>query len=154
MRDALAPQSLRAQLQNFAFTRGQILRRRLFFHKVFRFALICSEESPPAGTTDAPPGDLILLPAASWGRDRPVQEIGAATVRRIGFGGQRRRFYLEEYDAMRRPNGEYELKIHYDNDEDLDEVVSELLSDIAYDADDRHCFSESEARIEGADRHW
>jgi len=63
-------------------------------------------------------------------------------------------FYLEEYDPRRRPNGEYELKVPYDTDEDLDEAVSELLSDIACDAGDRHCFSESEARMEGTDRHW
>jgi DNA invertase Pin-like site-specific DNA recombinase len=62
--------------------------------------------------------------------------------------------YLAEYDARRRPNGEYELKVPYDTDEDLDEAVSELLSDIACDADDRHCFSESEARMDGTDRHW
>jgi DNA invertase Pin-like site-specific DNA recombinase len=62
--------------------------------------------------------------------------------------------YLEDYDARRRPNGEYELKVPYDTDKDLDEAVSELLSDIACDADDHHCFSESEARMEGTDRHW
>ena len=63
-------------------------------------------------------------------------------------------FYLDEYDAKRRPNGDYELKVPYDNDEDLDETVNELLSDIACDAEDRHCFSESDARIEGIDRYW
>jgi DNA invertase Pin-like site-specific DNA recombinase len=63
-------------------------------------------------------------------------------------------FYLEEYDAKRRPNGEYELKVPYESDEDLNNIVNELLSDIACDADDRHCFSESDARMEGADRHW
>ena len=63
-------------------------------------------------------------------------------------------FYLDEYDVQRRPNGEYALKVPYDSDEELDEAVNELLSDIASDADDRHCFSESEARMEGADRHW
>lgn len=63
-------------------------------------------------------------------------------------------FYLDEYDAQRRPNGEYELKVSYDSDDELDETVNELLSDIASDADDRHCFSESEARMEDADRHW
>lgn len=63
-------------------------------------------------------------------------------------------FYLEKYDAKRRPNGEYELKVPYDSDEDLDNIVNELLSDIACDADDRHCFSESDARMEGAERHW
>lgn len=63
-------------------------------------------------------------------------------------------FYLEDYDAKRRPNGDYELKVPYDTDEDLDEAMSELLSDIACDADDRHCFSESEAHMEGTDRHW
>ncbi|WP_045226966.1 recombinase family protein [Methyloterricola oryzae] len=62
--------------------------------------------------------------------------------------------YLEEYAAKRRPNGEYELKVPYANDKELDEAMNELLSDIANDADDRHCFSESEARMEGTDRHW
>ncbi len=38
-------------------------------------------------------------------------------------------FYLEEYDAKRRPNGEYELKVPYDSDEDLDSSVNELLSE-------------------------
>lgn len=63
-------------------------------------------------------------------------------------------FYLNEYDAKRRPSGEFELKIPYDGEEDLDSIVNELLSDIACDADDRHCFSESDARMEGTDRHW
>ena len=63
-------------------------------------------------------------------------------------------FYLEEFDVTRRPNGEYELKVPYESDEDLDEAMNELLSDIASDADDRHCFSESDARMEGHDRHW
>ena len=63
-------------------------------------------------------------------------------------------FYLEEFDVTRRPNGEYELKVPYESDEDLDEAVNELRSDIASDADDRHCFSESDARMEGHDRHW
>lgn len=30
----------------------------------------------------------------------------------------------------------------------------ELLSDIASEADDRNCFSESDARMVGTDRHW
>lgn len=63
-------------------------------------------------------------------------------------------FYLAEYDAQRRPNGEYELKIPYDSNEDLDNAVNEILNDIACGADDRHCFSESDARMEGTDRHW
>lgn len=44
-------------------------------------------------------------------------------------------FYLDQYDAKRRPNGEYELKVPYDTDEELDEAVNELLSDIACDAE-------------------
>ncbi|KPL49040.1 resolvase [Xanthomonas axonopodis] len=63
-------------------------------------------------------------------------------------------FDLAQYDATRRPNGEYELKVPYDTDEELDEAVNNLLNDIASGADDRHCFSESYARMEGTDRHW
>ena len=60
--------------------------------------------------------------------------------------------YLE--DAKRRPSGVYELKVPYDTKEDLDKIVNDLLSDIASDADDRHCFSESEAHMEGTDHYW
>lgn len=63
-------------------------------------------------------------------------------------------FYLEEYGAKRRPNGGYELKVPHDSDEELDDIINELLSDIACDADDRHCFSESDACMEGTDRQW
>ena len=63
-------------------------------------------------------------------------------------------FYLDEYDAQRRSNGEYELKVPYDCDAELDDTVNELLSDIASGADDRHCFSESEVHMEGTDRYW
>jgi len=64
------------------------------------------------------------------------------------------RFCLEEYSAQRRPSGEYELKVPYRSDEDLDKAMDELLGDIASEADDRNCFSESDARMEGTDRHW
>jgi DNA invertase Pin-like site-specific DNA recombinase len=64
------------------------------------------------------------------------------------------RVYLEAFDARRRPDGDYELKVPYGNDADLDGTVRALLRDIAGDAADRHCFSESDARMEGTDRHW
>ncbi len=63
-------------------------------------------------------------------------------------------FELAQYDATRRANGEYELKVPYDTDEELDETVKDLLTDIACGADDRHCFSESYARMEGSERCW
>ena len=64
------------------------------------------------------------------------------------------RYCLEEYSAKRMPSGEYELKVPYRSDEDLDKAMDELLGDIASEADDRNCFSESEAHMEGTDRHW
>lgn len=64
------------------------------------------------------------------------------------------RYCLQEYEAERLPNGEYMLKVPYRSDDDLDKRMSELLSDIASEADDRHCFSESDARMEGTDRQW
>ena len=45
------------------------------------------------------------------------------------------RFSLDRDNAKRRPNGEYELKVPHDSDEDLDSNVNELLSDIACDTD-------------------
>ena len=64
------------------------------------------------------------------------------------------RYCLEEYNAKRRPNGEYELKVPYSSDEELDQTMEELLGDIASHADDRNCFSESDARMHNDDRHW
>jgi hypothetical protein len=64
------------------------------------------------------------------------------------------RYCLEEYNAKQRPDGEYELKVPYNSDEDLDQTMEELLGDIASHADDRNCFSESNARMHNANRHW
>lgn len=64
------------------------------------------------------------------------------------------RYCLAEYAAQRLPSGDYELKVPYGSDDDLDQRMNELLGDIASQADDRHCFSESEARMEGTDRCW
>lgn len=64
------------------------------------------------------------------------------------------RFHLGKYDAHRRLNGNYELKVPYDTEEELDYAVNTLLNDIASGAADRHCFSESSAHIEGTDRQW
>jgi hypothetical protein len=64
------------------------------------------------------------------------------------------RYCLEEFNARRLPGGEYELTVPYSRDEDLDQTMEELLGDIASQADDRNCFSESDAHLSDADRHW
>lgn len=64
------------------------------------------------------------------------------------------RYCLQEYNAKQNPDGDYELQVPYGSDEELDETINELLGDIASQADDRHCFSESDARMEGTDRQW
>lgn len=64
------------------------------------------------------------------------------------------RYCLAEYDAKRLPSGDYELRVPYSSDDDLDQRMNELLGDISSQADDRHCFSESEACMEGTDRCW
>ena len=64
------------------------------------------------------------------------------------------RYCLSEYDGQRLPSGEYELKVPYSSDDDLDKRMHELLGDISSEADDRNCFSESDARMDGTDRYW
>ena len=49
---------------------------------------------------------------------------------------------------------EYQMKISYRTDADLDKIMGDLLRDIALEADLRNCFSESEAVLEGTDRSW
>lgn len=64
------------------------------------------------------------------------------------------RYCLAQYGGKALSNGDYELKVPYSSTEDLDERMYELLNDISNEADDRHCFSESEAQMEGTDRCW
>ncbi len=64
------------------------------------------------------------------------------------------RYCLAEYEAQRLPSGEYELKVPYSSDDDLHKRMLELLGDIASQADDRNCFSESAARMQDTDRYW
>jgi len=106
-----------------------------------------SPPTPAIDNTDPPKVATILLTLRIENNSKFVRGK-KRTVEHIES------FYLEEYEAKRRPNGEYELKVPYDSDENLDDTVNELLSDIACEADDRHCFSESDARMEGTDRHW
>ncbi len=64
------------------------------------------------------------------------------------------RHCLNEYESKQIASGEYVLKVPYINDEDLDKKMYNLLGDISSEADDRNCFSESDAHMEGTDRSW
>ena len=64
------------------------------------------------------------------------------------------RYLLKEYAAKLRPSGQYELKVLHRTDEDLDKTMDELLRQIAFEADLHHCFSESDANLEGSHRSW
>jgi hypothetical protein len=57
-----------------------------------------------------------------------------------------------ETQHLRR--NEYQIKIPYRTDADLDKIMDELLREIAWQADMRNCFAESEALLEGTDRSW
>lgn len=57
-------------------------------------------------------------------------------------------------EAERLPNGDYVLKVPYSSDDDLDKRVHDLLGEISSEVDDRNCFSESNARMDGTDCHW
>ena len=69
------------------------------------------------------------------------------------------RYYLQQsrhtYAATQDQSGEYRLKIPYRSDEELDKAVQDLLQHIAFEADLRNCFSESDATLEGSDhKNW
>ena len=61
---------------------------------------------------------------------------------------------LQEYDAVLRPPGDYEMKVPYVDNDDLDQAMHDMLSEIQNAADLRHCHVESSARQEGTDRSW
>ena len=64
------------------------------------------------------------------------------------------RHVLSHYGATRLPSGEHQLKIPYQTDQDLDNLIDDLLFEISGQAQLRDCFSETEARLEGTDRSW
>lgn len=48
----------------------------------------------------------------------------------------------------------YEPKVPRRSEEDLDRTIEDLLQQIAFEADLRSCFSESDAQLEGSERSW
>jgi hypothetical protein len=65
------------------------------------------------------------------------------------------RYLRHQYAATLKPSGEYRLKIPYRTDEELDKTMADLLQHIAFEADLRNCFSESNAQLKGSqDRTW
>ena len=64
------------------------------------------------------------------------------------------RYVLSQYGATRLPSGEHQLKVSYRTDQDLDNLMDDLLFEITGEAQLSECFSETEARLEGTDRHW
>ena len=61
---------------------------------------------------------------------------------------------LATYDARELPRGDYELKVPYVTDKELDRRMDDLLREIAMEVDARNCFMEWDARMEGSDRCW
>lgn len=64
------------------------------------------------------------------------------------------RHVLSQYGATRLPTGEHQLRVSYRTDQDLDDLVDDLLFEIAGEAQLSDCHSETEARLEGTDRQW
>ena len=65
------------------------------------------------------------------------------------------RYLRHTFAATQDESGEYRLKVSYRSDEELDKTVQDLLQHIAFEADLRNCFSESDATLEGSDhRNW
>jgi hypothetical protein len=61
---------------------------------------------------------------------------------------------LAPYGATRLATGEHQLKLAYRTAQDLDNLIDDLLFEISGEAQMRNCYSETEARLEGTDRHW
>jgi hypothetical protein len=61
---------------------------------------------------------------------------------------------LSRYQATLLPSGEHQLQVAYRNEGDLNELMDDLLFEIAGEAQMSGCYSETEARLEGTDRQW
>jgi hypothetical protein len=65
------------------------------------------------------------------------------------------RYVLPVYgEARHLQRNEYQIKIPYRDDAELDKLVGELLYEIGWEADRGNCFSETEASLDGTDRAW
>ena len=61
---------------------------------------------------------------------------------------------LSRYQATVLPSGEHRLRISYRTEQHLEELMDDLLFEIAGEAQMSGCYSETEARMEGSDRQW
>ncbi len=64
------------------------------------------------------------------------------------------RYCLEPNGMKRLKSGNNELAIPYQNDEVLNKVLYDLLTEISQEADMRNCFIEADAWKEGTERRW
>ena len=65
------------------------------------------------------------------------------------------RYILNHYDSKKIDDGEYELKIPYDDDEDLDDIMEELFTEIECDASRYSCYPQRLDALEiGKERCW
>lgn len=61
---------------------------------------------------------------------------------------------LSRYQATLLPSGEHLLHIPYRTETDLNDLMDDLLFEIAGEAQLSGCYSETEARLQGTDRQW
>ena len=66
------------------------------------------------------------------------------------------RYCLNQYNAKRlhKDSWEYELRIPYDDDEDLERQIEFLMQEMSMTADDDYCFIEADLSEIGGDRRW
>jgi hypothetical protein len=66
------------------------------------------------------------------------------------------RYHLSQYNAKKphKERGKYELRIPYDDDEDLERQIDFLMREMFLTADDDYCFIEADLREIGGDRYW
>ena len=64
-------------------------------------------------------------------------------------------YVLYDYDMKKLSDWEYELKIPYENEKDLDEQIDEIVRRVDSEADMRNCFTEISVRaLDGSDKYW
>ena len=90
---------------------------------------------------------IILL------RVRIKHTLSRSRTQRRAFRNIERRV-LSRYQATLLPSGEHQLHIAYRTEADLNELMDDLLFEIAGEAQLSGCYSETEARLEGTDLQW
>jgi len=118
----------------------------------------CANSQNRNGSGTAHPGDDETSAASAQNGNRHVMSLGREQQQICPGQEEGARLHRALPSCLLRheesSNGDYELTIPYEDEADLDKTVYDLISEMAMEADDRHCFIETHLYENGTERQW